>query len=77
MWERLDSRLSPYRTPGANGFSVELFFKPFSIPLFFTLTFIEVGDIFLLTDHYILPLPWPTSEGTNFFCEGGYIFAIS
>lgn len=39
MWERLDSRLSPYRTPGAKGFSVEIFPRRFPYRYIFTLTF--------------------------------------
>ena len=58
MWERLDSRLSPYRTPGAEGISVEIFHT-----VFHTVTFLRSpspgGRYFLpsviLSQAYDLP----------------------
>ena len=46
MWERLDSRLSPYRTPGAERFSEESCQRRFPYRYIFTLTLTGVGDIF-------------------------------
>ena len=55
MWERLDSRLSPYRTLGAKGFSVEIFPRRFLYRYIFTLTLIGVGDIFCLQSLFRKP----------------------
>lgn len=57
MWERLDSRLSPYRTPGAEGISVECCQHSFPYRYILTLTLAEAGDIFLPADHTDLLVP--------------------
>lgn len=62
MWERLDSRLSPYRTPGANRFSIEIFSNRFPYRYIFTLTLIGVGDIFYLQTFFHKPTICPKNE---------------
>ena len=68
MWERLDSRLSPYRTPGAERFSEESCQHRFPYRYIFTLTLTGVGDIFCSGCKLSIFL-CPTYDGSKIFLQ--------